>query len=525
MNNKTLIRTVFLGFCSIMILPVAVHAQWQVSGSDVYIENGNVGIGTAGPGAKLGFGDLNDGRNTADGITWYNPAPLSYGIYRTVGPWTHPDYQQLKLSWSTGIILDPGTAYGKSYVNVVGGGLRVNGSKVCQADGTNCPAAAAAEADTLQSVTDRPNGNTTTKNIQANNATLTGTHLNLFDGSSVVDDLKQGIYFHGDGYTRYAIYKEAGSWSSPFPDLYVRFHTGLKLGAHGGYGGVSIWEENNGISGNNENPGTEIARFKTDDYGGSSISSNLTVAGQVGIGTASPGAKLDVAGNVLLNNGAWFGQRSSGGVANSVLLLQTDNNLRVGGGGVIVDMLFDVGGGAEEMVIKNNGSVGIGTVSPGAKLDVAGNIHASGDLKIDGNIAAKYQDVAEWVPSAESIPPATVVVLDAQRINYVEPSSQAYDTHVAGVISQQPGIILGEPLASDVAVATSGRVKVKTSAENGPIAVGDLLVTSSHEGMAMRSEPLDFGGTPIHRPGTIIGKALEPLTSGEGEIMVLLTLQ
>jgi hypothetical protein len=29
----------------------------------------------------------------------------------------------------------------------------------------------------------------------------------------------------------------------------------------------------------------------------------------------------------------------------------------------------------------------------------------------------------------------------------------------------------------------------------------------------------------IHRPGTIIGKALEPLEGGVGEILVLLSLQ
>src|SRR2546421_6344173 len=37
------------------------------------------------------------------------------------------------------------------------------------------------------------------------------------------------------------------------------------------------------------------------------------------------------------------------------------------------------------------------------------------------------------------------------------------------------------------------------------IRVGDLLVTSDVEGVAMKSIPVDLGGTPIHRPGTIIG--------------------
>jgi hypothetical protein len=58
-----------------------------------------------------------------------------------------------------------------------------------------------------------------------------------------------------------------------------------------------------------------------------------------------------------------------------------------------------------------------------------------------------------------------------------------------------------------------------------PIRVGDLLVTSDVEGVAMKSIPVDLGGMPFHRPGTIIGKALEPLDKGSGEILVLLSLQ
>ena len=74
-------------------------------------------------------------------------------------------------------------------------------------------------------------------------------------------------------------------------------------------------------------------------------------------------------------------------------------------------------------------------------------------------------------------------------------------------------------------VAHSGRVKVKVDAGYGAIAAGDLLVTSPTPGSAMRSEPVNIGGAAIHRPGTLVGKALEPLTEGVGEILVLLMLQ
>jgi hypothetical protein len=36
---------------------------------------------------------------------------------------------------------------------------------------------------------------------------------------------------------------------------------------------------------------------------------------------------------------------------------------------------------------------------------------------------------------------------------------------------------------------------------------------------------VEVAGVKMHRPGTVIGKALEPLERGEGEILVLLSLQ
>jgi hypothetical protein len=153
-----------------------------------------------------------------------------------------------------------------------------------------------------------------------------------------------------------------------------------------------------------------------------------------------------------------------------------------------------------------------------------GNITADGTIS-GGNVIAKYQDVAEWVPASRAIDAGTVVILDPDRSNHVLASSKAYDTRVAGVVSAKPGVILGEGGDGKVMVATTGRVRIKVDATNAPIRVGDLLVTSDKEGVAMRSQPLDLGGTPIHRPGTLIGKALEPLAKGTGEILVLLSLQ
>jgi hypothetical protein len=174
---------------------------------------------------------------------------------------------------------------------------------------------------------------------------------------------------------------------------------------------------------------------------------------------------------------------------------------------------------AERMRITGAGRVGIGAASPATALAVVGDVSAT------GSITAYYQDVAEWAPSKRKLAAGTVVVLDTEHDNYVTTTSQAYDTRVAGVVSERPGLLLGAAGAGKVKVATTGRVRVKVDATRAPVHIGDLLVTSEREGWAMKSEPIDVGGRKIHAPATVVGKALESLAGGTGEILVLLTLQ
>jgi hypothetical protein len=190
----------------------------------------------------------------------------------------------------------------------------------------------------------------------------------------------------------------------------------------------------------------------------------------------------------------------------------------------------------EALRITSGGKVGIGTTNPAAKLDVNAGSNAAAAINVTGainatgaitgaTVNATYQDVAEWVPSTQKLRAGTVVVLDKSETNHVLASTKSYDTKVAGVVSAEPGVILGVGGEGKLKVATTGRVRVRVDATRSPVEVGDLLVTSDVEGVAMKSVEVDLGGVRIHRPGTIIGKALEPLASGTGEILVLLSLQ
>ena len=175
-------------------------------------------------------------------------------------------------------------------------------------------------------------------------------------------------------------------------------------------------------------------------------------------------------------------------------------------------------------MVGGNESVKL-NVDYSGNLTASGNLHAAGNITAGGQLSAKFQDIAEWVPATADLAPGTVVVLNQARNNEVMASSAAYDTAVAGVVSAQPGLTLGVEEKGMEQIATTGRVKVRVDSRSAPIRIGDLLVTSDTPGTAMRSEPMNIHGRKFHQPGTIIGKALEPHNGGEGEILVLLSLQ
>jgi hypothetical protein len=238
----------------------------------------------------------------------------------------------------------------------------------------------------------------------------------------------------------------------------------------------------------------------------------LAVNGNVGIGTSNPAESLEVNGNIRLSNNGFI--TSTAG--HLLMSGATYTYLRAG-----TDVRIADNSNANVLIAAGGGNVGIGTFSP----DVNYKLDVEGSVKVSGNITAKYQDVAEWVATSKDLPVASVVVLDVNHSNQVTTSFKGYDTRVAGVVSGKPGLVLGEDGAGKAMIATVGRVKVKVDATRQPIHVGDLLVTGTLEGTAMKSVPVNIGGVEMHRPGTLIGKALEPLEKGTGEILVLLSLQ
>ena len=89
---------------------------------------------------------------------------------------------------------------------------------------------------------------------------------------------------------------------------------------------------------------------------GFSESMRITSTGNVGIGATSPGAKLDVNGDVLIKSGEYISWGTVG--ATSIEGSTASNKLQ-----------FRTNS-SDRMIIDSTGRVGIGTTSPGAKLEV-----------------------------------------------------------------------------------------------------------------------------------------------------------
>ena len=299
--------------------------------------------------------------------------------------------------------------------------------------------------------------------------------------------------------------------------------------------------------------------------------------------TASPSTKMTITkdGNVLMN--------PTGGGTISFGTPNFETGMSIGGAnradlrfdGSTFKMLVGPGGAippsGNGIAINSLGNVGMGTTTPGAKLEVvaqnalrltgyqpyltlldnnAGNASSriqavAGSIVLEpdsfvngsnpnnsltiansGNVSVKNitirggADVAEPFDfSAEKVTAGSVVIIDDEHPGNLKLSSRAYDTRVAGIISGANGVNPGLSLHQDGIlngsqnVALSGRVYVRADAAYGAIKPGDLLTTSMTPGHAMK---VSNSG---RAQGAILGKAMSGLKVGKGMVLVLVTLQ
>jgi hypothetical protein len=178
--------------------------------------------------------------------------------------------------------------------------------------------------------------------------------------------------------------------------------------------------------------------------------------------------------------------------------------------------VFENGAGGDLILART------GYATPMFRVASSGNVTAAGTFTGGGADFAESVDVAEAVDAYE---PGDVMVVDPTSNRRFAISREPYSSLVAGIYSTKPGMLGsrasmdGKQIAQEIPMAVVGIVPTKVSAENGPIQRGDLLVTSSTPGYAMK-------GTDRGRMlGAVVGKALEPLAEGTGTIEVLVTVR
>jgi hypothetical protein len=126
---------------------------------------------------------------------------------------------------------------------------------------------------------------------------------------------------------------------------------------------------------------------------------------------------------------------------------------------------------------------------------------------------AQYADLAENYLADAEYTPGTVLDFDGDL--EVTISNRDSSKRVAGVVSTNPAHLMNGGLdgAHVVAVALVGRVPVHVT---GKIAKGDLMVSAGNGRARAEANPAT---------GTVIGKALENFSGGEGTIEIVISMQ
>ncbi|HEU5289609.1 MAG TPA: hypothetical protein VFU05_03130 [Cyclobacteriaceae bacterium] len=186
---------------------------------------------------------------------------------------------------------------------------------------------------------------------------------------------------------------------------------------------------------------------------------------------------------------------------------------------------------ANAMYVNHTGSAGnfvtyANNDVPAVRIGKDGVGYFNGGTQNSGADVAEMFDVEGIRNEYE---PGDVLIISESTDRTVEKSNSPNSTKVAGVYATKPGVLLTEKSIEDkldalVPMGVVGVIPTKVCLENGPIKRGDLLVTSSMKGHAMKA--VSKNGDGMFPAGVIIGKALENFESGSsGLIKVLVNVK
>jgi hypothetical protein len=247
-------------------------------------------------------------------------------------------------------------------------------------------------------------------------------------------------------------------------------------------------------------------------------SASTAGTGVEGFADATTGDAVGVYGRSDSSSGTGvFGEATAGtAVASGSLMLAGVYGKIAANGGAAG--LFDTTGTGDILIGRAGGS----PVNK-FRVDSTGKMFANGGTATSG---ADFAESVSILDERSTYQPGDVMAIDTGGVRRFTKVSKSYSTLVAGIYSTKPGVLATPHVADDprheteeIPLAMVGIVPCKVTSENGPISAGDLLVSSSTSGYAMK-------GTDRSRmTGAVIGKALQSMHEKNGVIEVLVSLQ
>jgi hypothetical protein len=320
-----------------------------------------------------------------------------------------------------------------------------------------------------------------------------GIYGSSVSGNGVKGSSADGPGVFGTSNTDAAGYFDIANFSST-SDALIAYNVGAGTAA------AAISESGNGIWGITFSP-----------TAGAVLGYNVG-AGEGVVGRTTSGTAAAVVGK---NEGIFAGvQGISAANGGTGILAQANVDGTSGGNALVASVEGTLAGNTA--VFKANG-VNV------ARIDRTGKGFFNGGTQVGGADLAEYFDVEGNLAQYEE---GDVLIISRSSNRKVERSSSAYSTLVAGVFATKPGLMLTDRNAEEdqlnnmVPMGVIGVIPTKVCLEGGAIQRGDMIVTSSVPGVAMKADPDKV------KVGQVLGKALEDYNgSGIGKINVLVSVK
>lgn len=239
------------------------------------------------------------------------------------------------------------------------------------------------------------------------------------------------------------------------------------------------------------------------------------VHGVVGISVTPNGQNPNagVLGENRANGPGVYATSAGAGFAGSAMIASNTTN-----GGSALYAYGSSSTSAAAVITNDSATTGGDIIQGWNQAAVKFKVTTTGEVYAHGAFHPSGVDYSDELPAESGLEPGDVVAISADGL--LRRSSRRNQSDVAGVYSTKPGVIGSreQERRTTIPIALAGVVPVKASAENGAIRPGDLLVSSSTPGCAMRAPE-----NPA--PGTVIGKAMRGLEGANGRIEILVMLR